>query len=411
MAIRAIERGDVKEGLQMFDDLIGAAATDEERADLRITKLICSPKDSKNMLARLETFPLHLRDTGVYQLWRGIEETNPIAAIAYLRKAIATCTNSFEVRMALGHLVQSEFRLGHDRSATKRLLATLHAEDRKLVGEAATLLARHLPDENVLGQMLLLVDATLEATAERYQNAFRYAFDNGFKLLALGLGELCVGKEDNGLSRLSRGLARQQLGLRSLAFEDYRASAAHGESVAKTNMAWLLNSGAVAEAGLEIFRAHKEDYGTEDPGAPYELRAALERSVEEERKKERATLANSDRAIKAILRIMEGYVHLAVTEVKTREKMEARGKEGAWALSVGADGITVALNGVEMQTTEVQPFDGLYAGYEAGTLRVLCVARGKVEALSVKGFAEDEPVEWLDFEGTSDSGSDQTDGS
>jgi hypothetical protein len=216
--------------------------------------------------------------------------------------------------------------------------------------------------------------------------------------MGLYMASRCVFEKMNEESYLYRGLLRGQAGLRSLAFEDYRAAAQQGASVAKSNMASMLSSGAVAEAGLEILRDHVGDYNSDDPGSPYEIRAALERSVAKERKAESELRTYGDRVTKAIHRLLEGWRRSRGGSARIEGQWQGRTEVGMLELTVTSEHVAVTLEKSVLAVQEVVPLDGFYAAFEASKVRLLFVIHDDVEMVAVNGLSEAGTVEWLELQ-------------
>jgi hypothetical protein len=397
LAIRLMQNGRRDESEKLFDELIEAADSPEEKANIGITKLVFSRKEGTDLLELLEAQPIGVKTTAVCKLWTGDFETNPLKAVKLLREAYEGSLEGFHKRLALTALARKEFELGHTPSATARLLDALSSEDRHLRGDAAQCLAAQLENDNSIGKLLLLVEGILDPSLEHLVEAARYCRQKEYTALALHISNVCVAQKDSGESHLWRGLARHQAMLRSLAFEDYRASSKHGVPVAKSNMASLLNSGAVAEAGLEILRDHAGEFSCDDPGLSYQVRSELERSIELERKTERDLCAYGDRAVKAMHRLVEGWLRRDSEQVLVQGSWKAAGSSDKWTAAISGTVVSVNLNGKALTVQCVPPFEGFHVALEGTTLRLLFVIGAEFEAVAVDGFATVGKLEWLQF--------------
>jgi hypothetical protein len=249
-----------------------------------------------------------------------------------------------------------------------------------------------------MGRLILLAEATLDPTPEHLLELARYCLDQEYTALALYASAVCVAKKDNGDSRLQRGLARHQANLRSLAFEDYRAAAKYGVSVAKSNMAALLSGGPVAEAGLEILRDHSGEFNCVDPGQPYEVRMGLERSVEKERKVAQSLFEYGDRIVKALHRLVESWLRARTAQSPSQVFWKANTSSHEWIVSVeGGHVSTAVLDGKLLTVQAVHPLKGFYIALEGSTVRLLFVIGGDFEAVAVDGLAAAGKLEWFQF--------------
>jgi len=395
LAIDLVETGRLIEGTKLFDELETAEGLPEAKANIRITKLVFTRKDKEGLLELLEKQPPELQNTAIFKLWLGVNETNPVRAVQLLREAYTGGLDGFQLRWALESLVRNEFQLGHNRAASQRLLEVLAVPDRRLRAAAAQQLAIHLGDSDQILKLLLLVEATLDPSFEHMLSATRFCWEKHFTAVGLHLARRCLNEKANDDSHLYRGLLRGLAKLRSLEFADYRKAAQQGASVAKSNMASILHSDAVAEAGLEILREHVGDYSSSDPGSPYEVRALLERSVDAERKKEEDLCSYGNRVTKAIHRLFETW----------RRRPSQRHRDGKWGartattyrLSSERQQLSITLEGQALTVRELAPLEGFYVALQGETVRLLVVFGLEVEAIALHGFAEAGTLEWLEL--------------
>ncbi|HVY29111.1 MAG TPA: hypothetical protein VHB79_21280 [Polyangiaceae bacterium] len=396
LAIHLVETGRREEGEKLFDELAEKEERPEARANIKITKLVFTRKDSDGLLELLERQSPEVKETAIFKLWLGVYETNPVKATQLLRQASNGPLEGFHKRWALEALVRNEFELGHSREATRRLLEAFASEDRRLRALAAEELAVHVAEDKAFLKLLLLVEATLDESFEHFLNVARFCWEKDYTSIGLHMASRCFSKQANDKSHLYRGLLRGKAGLRSLEFADYRAAAQYGASVAKANMATLLDTGAVAEAGLEILRDHVGEFNSSDPGLPYSIRASLERSVSEERKKESEFRSYGSRVATAVHRLLETW----------RRRVEQARPEGhwlsvvannAWRLSVAGGHVSVFLSDRPLTVQELSPLAGFYISLENGEPRLLLVFGEDIEAVALQGLSGTGPVDWLDF--------------
>lgn len=130
---------------------------------------------------------------------------------------------------------------------------------------------------------------------------------NGWKNLHLYASGKLDALEETGSSANGRGIARDCVGLRSLAYESYAQAARLGTTVARCNMAALVHSGSPA-AALAILHEHTGSFDAADPGYPHQLRAYLERAHRDEREQERKMLAIAERQFEALWAFAEKII-------------------------------------------------------------------------------------------------------
>jgi hypothetical protein len=275
------------------------------------------------------------------------------------------------------------------------LLQGLSSDNRRMRADAAEALAVQLEGIGDMAKLLLLIECSLEPTVEHLENAARHCWEKNFTSVGLQLAETCVSQSNAGVAYLRRGIAREQAGLRSIAFSDYRAAAQSGISVAKANMAWMLNQSAVPEAGLEILRDHLGTFDAADPGRPYEARAVLERSVENERARERALCASGARAIKAMQRMLDAWRH-ETTESPPHSRWIATSRTSVISVSLEPE-VIVTVDGRALATEPVQPFADLFVASDDNSPRILLLLRKTPEAVSFSDLKGGGFVDWLEL--------------
>lgn len=394
LAIHLEKVGKRKESIELFNTLIEQAETAEVKANLSITKLVFTQGALKDLPDLLESQPSELRETAIWKLWMGVHEVNPLKAVKLLREAITGPLESFQKRWALTSLAHAEYELGHTSAATRRLLVGLSDDDRRLRAEAAQALAFQLEGISDTAKLVLLIESTLDPTLDHLTAAARHCWGKDVTSIALQLASVAVAKSNSGTAFLQRGIARAEAGLHSLAFSDYRIAAQSGISVAKSNMAWMLNNGPVPEAGLEILREHTGQFEAADPGSPYEARALLERSVEAERARERQLCASGDRAIKAIHRMLDAW----------RREATARPRHIRWIAMSRAGRIELDLepmrmtcDGRPLEIASVHPMNDLFVANGGHNPRILILLREVPEAVAFANLKEGGAVEWLEL--------------
>jgi hypothetical protein len=395
LAIHLIEVGKRDEGQALFDELENAESRAERKANIRVTKLYFLHKDRTDRLSLLEQQPREIQETATFKLWLGVNETNPVRAVQLLREAYDGNLEGFHQRWALESLARNEFELGHKRAATSRLLQALASGDRYLRALAAAQLAEHLGESDEILKLLLVTESTLDGAFESLSRAARYCWTKGYTNIGLHLAMQCVTNRSNDESHLYRGLLRNQANCRSLAFEDYRVAAQRGASVAKSNMASLLNGGPVAEAGLDILRTHPGNYNSQDPGSPYEIRAVLERSVDAERAQERTRTAHGQRLAKAIHRLLDTWRRRQQGFTGSGQWI-ARAASGTWELVVQDGTVRVSRNAEPLILRELGPLSGFFVGFLGPVAKILLVLGHIPESVVFDGFAETGAVEWLE---------------
>ncbi len=399
LALSLVEKGRDEEAAQLFDELAEEASSPELKAHLQITKLISVKNDERNLLERLEKLSPNAKETTAFKFWMGVHETNPIAAIQFLREASNGKLGGSLPQMALSSLVRNEFQMGHSKEATDRLLDALCSDDRHLRAVAAQELAVHVGVGRPILSLILLADATLDPSIEHLLEAADFCWTNTYTSIGLSVASTCLSETENQRSHLLRGLLREQAGLISLSFQDFRSAAKHGSSVAKSNMARMLSAGPVAEAGLEILREHIGDFDSSDPGHPYAVRAELERSVANEREIETKLCSHGERVAKAIHRLLGEW---------RRSRTHAGQIEGRWLacvsdgqklmIKVTSGNVVVSLGTKTLKVQEQSPLNGFYVAFDGEEVLLFFVVHRDVDMVAVTGLASNGTVEWLELQ-------------
>ncbi|MEH2044080.1 hypothetical protein [Nostoc sp.] len=138
-AIKLLQRGEVEKANTLFDRLEETTSTNEDKAKIRITRLLNSDREERNPLKELESLALELRNTFHCQFWLGLFESRVAASISYYEECLhlATANNAsfFSNRVTL-YLAEEKFKIGEQEIALDTLRQAMVGEDRDLRYEA-----------------------------------------------------------------------------------------------------------------------------------------------------------------------------------------------------------------------------------------------------------------------------------
>jgi hypothetical protein len=398
LALHLIEIGQVKEGSELLDKMISETEDFDEKTRIHIMKLIHIKRtDGQDFLSSLEQAPPEYRESSTYKLWLGTSETNPIRAMKYLRSAIDGGLTGLWYRWALNDLARIEFELGYTKTSRNRLLFAIKSEDMHLISAASSQLFTLLDGKETLAKLFLACESVLVPDSQNLQQSAKFCWENKFASVGLYFASEYVKQHDNGESRLSRGLAREQGGMPSLAYKDFRIAANLGISVAKMNMAICLKLGAVAEAGLEILRNHQGEYDSDDRGAPYSIRAELEEQIGLEGKKEISLLELGRKISISFQRLLESAIRKPSEKSINSGKWNAISNSVTWELNFKDNSPSVTYNGKTIHLSSLEALPGIHFAYFENSTWFICTIGNEIEAITLNGFNESNSLSWLDF--------------
>ncbi|MBN4004679.1 hypothetical protein [Nostoc sp. LPT] len=289
-AIKLLQRGEVEEANTLFDRLEETASTNEEKATIRIRRLLNSDREGRNPLKELESLAPELRNTYHCQFWLGLFESRVAASISYyeecLRLATANNATFFSNRATLA-LAEERFKIGEQEIALETLRQAMVSEDRDLRTEAVETWQNLDQKPHFLEKLVILLTGLSDkADSSIILNALtELALDNKWSSLLTYFAQYADRVDVQGTAANNLGRAFYELKLYSLAYLAYAKAVEAGISVAKVNMATLHLWNPLPAAGLKLLKEHTGTYDAADAGYPYDIRAELERSVQKEHKK------------------------------------------------------------------------------------------------------------------------------
>ncbi|MFN6567133.1 TIR domain-containing protein [Dendronalium sp. ChiSLP03b] len=289
-AIELLQRGEVEEANTLFNQLEETASTNEEKATIRIARLLNSDREGRNPLKELESLAPELRNTYHCQFWLGLFESRVAASISYyeecLRLAKANNATFFSNRATL-YLAEDRFKIGEQDIALDTLQQAMVSEDRDLRSEAVETWQNLDQKPHFLEKLVILLTGLSDKPDSSIMlNALtELALDNEWSSLLTYFAERADKVDAQGTAANNLGRAYSRLKLYSLAYLAYAKAAEAGISVAKVNIAHLHLWNPLPAAGLKLLQEHTGTFDAADAGYPYHMRSELERSVQNERKK------------------------------------------------------------------------------------------------------------------------------
>jgi hypothetical protein len=190
-------------------------------------------------------------------------------------------------RGALVSLANGKYRrgdTGYAISTLRGLILSTSGEDRTA---AALAQSRLRADVSAVTKFSLLVVAIGGVPEDQhFRTICELSVKQNWSALACYLAQRYEKEMESGWSAHWLGEACHHAGLPNLAYEAIAKTGARGWSVAKVNMASMLQaSQGVAAAGLAILAAHDGSFESSSPSYPFLVRAKLEDVVSEERTK------------------------------------------------------------------------------------------------------------------------------
>ncbi|MEH2277538.1 MAG: hypothetical protein V7K40_22800 [Nostoc sp.] len=288
-AIKLLQRGEVEKANTLFERLEETTSTSEDKAKIRIARLLNSDQDERNPLKELESLAPELRNTYHCQLWLGLFESRVAASISYYEEALrlATANNAtFFSNRATLYLAEERFKIGEQEIALDTLRQAMVGEDRDLRYEAVETWQNLDQKPHFLEKLVILLTGLSDkADSSIILNALtELALDNKWSSLLTYFAQCADQVDVQGTAANNLGRAFSELKLYSLAYLAYAKAAEAGISVAKVNIANLHLWNPLPAAGLKLLKEHTGTYNAADAGYPYHIRAELERSVQNEQK-------------------------------------------------------------------------------------------------------------------------------
>ncbi|MEH2287751.1 hypothetical protein [Nostoc sp.] len=289
-AIKLLQRGEVEKANTIFDRLEETASTNEDKANIKIVRLLNSDREERNPLKELESLAPELRNTYHCQFWLGLFESRVAASISYyeecLRLATAKNATLFSNPATL-YLAKKRFKIGEQEIALNNLRQAMVSEDRDLRTETVETWQNLDQKPHFLEKLVILLTGLSDkADSSIMLNALtELALDHKWSSLLTYFAQCADQVDVQGTAANNLGRAFSELKLYSLAYLAYAKAAEAGISVAKVNIANLHLWNPLPAAGLKLLKEHTGTYDAADAGYPYHIRAELERSVQKEHKK------------------------------------------------------------------------------------------------------------------------------
>ena len=139
-AISLLEDDEIDEAEQLFEKLLLESTDDEEKARVKVAKIIHDPqidfqKSEASRVSHLETLLSDFGDTFNLNIWLGLFETRSTSAIFYYEKALkiaeAQGIHDFLKNIATIQLAVEKFKVGDKDFAFGILLESLSSKDRE----------------------------------------------------------------------------------------------------------------------------------------------------------------------------------------------------------------------------------------------------------------------------------------
>ena len=263
-------QGEIDASNEIFDRLESEAQGPEERCQIRVFRIWAQKKP--NDISRYpDEFDSTLQNTTTFNLHMGLDSKRPQVRYKYFERAIEIGEGS-NATQAQVERAQLDFELGDKKRAIESLMDVIRLESgraRNLREKAAKVLADSIQSLSEFEKLLINLAGLSGSTAEGYQPISDQAAKNNWNILSLLASKRVLSLDESGISLNACGIAQARLKLFSLAYRSYSKAAKLGVSVARCNMAGLLQSEAAASAGLSILDEHKARFDAADSGYPY----------------------------------------------------------------------------------------------------------------------------------------------
>ncbi|MEM9453922.1 MAG: toll/interleukin-1 receptor domain-containing protein [Myxococcota bacterium] len=402
IAYHELAFGRKDKGIELFDQIMRSASNIEEKARCRCARAYAISKQAEKSLRQiLLEEEEEIRRTATFAFWLAQEESNPIEAIKLYEHALSGNLILDMERSAKMNIAQQEFLLGRKDNAEMRLIAALRSQDRHLKTLAAKTLCSHIPSNDFVTHLLLHV-LMLQTGGELITKSTEFLNQHRLVPLLLYFAHALTDNQTEGVIYHTRGVARHQANLISLAFRDYRRSAALGVSVAKSNMAMLLGSIAVPEAGLEILREHEGTFDSDDPSAPYKIRGILEEKVHTEDQAEKIIFRDGKECAAAILRIANDVTALDPSTISIEGQWQGDNERlKKFSILIENGECLLKFNNEESEIRLVKSklfFSWHSSNEELNPLMIIVAAgeNGEISALLMPRKEQLGPIQWLD---------------
>lgn len=398
-AYRLAGQGEVEQSNEIFDRLEEEAKNTEDRCQLRVYRLQAQkkPQELTRLLSQLDDV---LKNTSTFNYHIAMLTDRPQLRDEHLRKAIEIGKGRNAI-LAILERSRLDFRLGEDERGTQALMTLIKKRSDDYSEKAAKLLVELVLDLSAYEKLLIYLAGLTGARTEGYRDIVELARKSGWNALHLYAAEKLDDLESTGSSANSRGIARAQVELPSLAFESYAEAAKRGVSVARCNMAGMIIGGSSAAAGLAVIDEHKGPFDAADRGYPHALRANLERALDTEREKENGILKKAERQFEALWAFAE-----RILLISDREAFQVSGR-----FEFGVDTITFDKSGAHatslLGSGNVQNLRvfGQNAFVFQSEKNVVFLNRmpDRVEALCLEDFCDAGGTRWCQWIGQSEN--------
>lgn len=351
---------------QEFAKLEQAAASVEEKAQIRLASLVDFKRTSVELLALASKIPEQLRETAAYRYFIGYYEPRSHIAIASLQTALGLPSLTADVRRrAMIRLASRQNASGQESAVQATLLSCLRDEDRELVARASEKWCKFRPaDEPIVRLGLLLVGLRAVPSESVLTAAVEIASMQNWKAawLALALMLEALAQNDSSMNELGR--AYDALDLKSLAYRAFAEAEKRGASVGRHNAALALSSGPVAAAGLQLLEEYSGTFDSADSAQPHRLRAELEKVVNEELKK----VSRYKQSGQRLVDLLSDFFDVSLSALDADEDL------GRFGLTRDGADFEISVFGEARLLRAIRPFAGWmllnHSGAEVGVVRL-----------------------------------------
>jgi len=298
-AFRLALDGNHEQSAEIFHRLEEDAPGAEEKAQINVIRIHAERK-SQEVVQALEGLDDTLKNTSVWNINMAYFTERPLQKAAFFHRAV-DIGQGRSARTARFELARLRFQLGQDAQGRQDLLSLIEDGGRDEYAEEASIaLVELLPELQAIEKVLICLTGLSGSRPAGYRQLADLALKNNWSALHL----FCAAKVDSlaetGASANSHGIALARAGLGSRAFEAYSIAYSRGVSVARCNMAQLINSGAMPAAALKLIKEHEGEFDSADPGYPHDLKAKLERALGDEREREKRLLKAGEKQLNAL---------------------------------------------------------------------------------------------------------------
>lgn len=358
-AVEMALSGQSKAAKEKFAELERNASTPAERSRIQVAQVVSGKETGLDLLGRLEQLDVEHHASAHYLYWSSMIEPIARHAITKLKALLAhpdaTASHRRVSTLLLAERQSQALEAGDSLDTLKH---AMRSSDRELRARAALkwieLRGQDLPMTKVLVVLCGIASRRLESLfrvgATECENA-------GWKVLQLWFAKQRDELGSTGTTLNELGRAYASLDMFNLACGVYKQAADQGVAVSRANMASVIGGRPVAWAGLRILEEHAGPSDSRDPGFPHEIRAALEREVQQEREREAQLLASAQGQITLLTDFAD-----RVVAAPPGDALVSRYMAGAHEVTVtgSADRLTVSAHGSlpELVGVRLGPLNG-----------------------------------------------------